>query len=305
VTDAAPTWAGESEPPEGRVVSSAVPASSASIDAHLASALFTTGAWGVSALSASVVAPTGTLATVGDDERAFDLASVTKLLAAYACLVAVEEGTLTLDEPAGPPGSTVRHLLAHAAGFGFDTGSVMLPGRRRVYSNTGFEALAAHLTAAAGMPADRYVSAAVLEPLGMTATRLRNGSLAHSARSTGRDMARFARELLVPTLIAPSTLAEAVTVAFAGLDGILPGIGRQTPNDWGLGFELRDHKSPHWTGTTNSPETFGHFGASGTCLWVDPALERALVVLTNRDFGPWAMRAWPQLSDDVIAALRS
>ena len=294
------SWADEGGDPAERR-----PPSSASIDARLASALFTTGTWEVSALFAGVIAPTGTLATVGDDERAFDLASVTKLLAAYACLVAVEEGTVALDDPAGPPGSTVRHLLAHAAGFGFDTGSVMLPGRRRVYSNTGFEALAAHLARAAAMPADQYVTAAVLEPLGMTATRLRHGSLAHSARSTGRDVARFARELLAPTLIAPATLAEATTVAFPGLDGVLPGIGRQSPNDWGLGFELRDHKSPHWTGATNSPETFGHFGASGTCLWVDPALERSLVILTNRDFGPWAMRAWPTLSDDVIAALQA
>lgn len=274
-----------------------------STDARLASALFTTGTWDVRSLFVGVVAPFGALATVGDDELAFDLASVTKLLAAYACLVAVEEGTLDLSEPAGPPGATVRHLLAHAAGFGFDTGPGMLPGRKRIYSNTGFEALAAHLAKASGMAADAYVTAAVLEPLAMTATRLRNGSLAHSARSTGRDISRFARELLQPTLISQATLDEATTVAFPGLDGVLPGIGRQSPNDWGLGFELRDHKHPHWTGSTNSPATFGHFGASGTFLWVDPELERALVVLTNRDFGPWAMRAWPALSDEVIAAL--
>ena len=59
-------------------------------------------------------------------------------------------------------------------------------------------------------------------------------------------------------------------LAFPGLAGVLPGFGRFEPNDWGLGFELRDDKRPHWTGTGNSPRTFGHFGAAGTFLWVDP-----------------------------------
>ncbi len=96
------------------------------------------------------------------------------------------------------------------------------------------------------------------------------------------------------------TLATATTVAFPGLTGILPGFGRQEPNDWGLGFELRDHKTPHWTGTRNSPATFGHFGRTGTFLWVDPDAALALVALTDRDFGPWAAEAWPALSDAVL-----
>ena len=90
---------------------------------------------------------------------------------------------------------------------------------------------------------------------------------------------------------------------FPRLDGVLPGFGRQTPNDWGLGFELRDHKSPHWTGSRNSPRTFGHFGRSGTFLWVDPAAGIALACLTDRPFGDWAAEAWPRLSDDVIGSL--
>ena len=57
---------------------------------------------------------------------------------------------------------------------------------------------------------------------------------------------------------------------FPGLVGVLPDVGRMDPNDWGLGVELRDAKTPHWTGARNSPRTFGHFGGSGTFLWVDP-----------------------------------
>ena len=154
------------------------------------------------------------------------------------------------------------------------------------------------------MPAAEYVAAAVFGPLGLAATDLRDGSLAHGAWSTVGDLARFAGELLRPTLLAPPTLALATTVAFPGLDGVLPGVGPQSPNDWGLGFELRDHKVPHWTGGRNSAATFGHFGGSGTFLWVDPEIDRALVVLTNRAFGPWALDAWPRLSDALVDVYR-
>jgi len=87
------------------------------------------------------------------------------------------------------------------------------------------------------------------------------------------------------------------------MDGVLPGYGMQRPNDWGLGFELRAHKSPHWTGSRNSPETFGHFGRSGTFLWVDPKSGAACVALTDRDFDQWGKDAWPVFSDEVLAEL--
>lgn len=272
-------------------------------EADLSAALGTTDAWEAGPVTASVVGPDGPLVTTGDPDQRFDLASVTKPLASLAILVALEEGTLDLDQPAGPPGSTIRHLLSHAAGLGFEGGVVATPGQRRTYSNAGFDLLAAVLAEAAAMPAAEYVRQAVLEPLVMSSTDLPSGSLAYGARSTGRDLARFAAELLRPTLISPATLTSAISVQFPGLRGVLPGFGAQDPNDWGLGFELRDHKSPHWTGSRNSPGTFGHFGQSGTFLWVDPAIGISLVVLTGRDFGPWAARAWPALADGVIDAL--
>ena len=70
---------------------------------------------------------------------------------------------------------------------------------------------------------------------------------------------------------------------FPGLDGVVPGFGRQDPNDWGLGFELRSTKAPHWTAPGNDPGTFGHFGRSGCFLWVDPAARLALAVTTDQD----------------------
>jgi CubicO group peptidase (beta-lactamase class C family) len=89
-------------------------------------------------------------------------------------------------------------------------------------------------------------------------------------------------------------------VQFSGLGGVLPDVGRFDPNDWGLGVELRDGKQPHWTGGRNSARTFGHFGGSGTFLWVDPDADVACACLTDREFDAWALDAWPRLSDAVL-----
>ena len=229
-------------------------------------------AWPGAAAAAVVVGPEGTIAIHGDAERVHPWASVTKLLTALAALVASEEGTIDLDEPAGPRGSTVRHLLAHASGSSPDGAVLAEPGRRRIYSNTGFERLGELVAERAEMPFDRYLSAAVLGPLGI-AGELRGRSPAHAFTSSLADLALLAHELLAPSVVAAETLAEATTVQFPA-SSASSAFGRMEPNDWGLGFELRDAKHPHWTGAGNSPATFGHFGRSGTFLWVDPERRR-------------------------------
>lgn len=240
------------------------------------------------------------VAVRGDRARRGRWASVTKVATALAVLVAVEEGTIALDEPAGPPGATVRHLLAHASGLAFDEDRVVAPpGRRRVYSNAGYDALGSAVAERAGMAFARYLGEAVLEPLGLRATRL-EGSPAAGLVGSLDDLVRLAVELAAPTLIGASTLAEATTAAFPGLAGVLPGVGRFDPLDWGLGFELRGHKSPHWTGRRNSPATFGHFGGSGSFVWVDPQAGVACAALSGREFGAWALEAWPAFADAVL-----
>ncbi|MEU3981647.1 serine hydrolase domain-containing protein [Streptomyces sp. NPDC026672] len=260
--------------------------------------------WPVPTAAAGVVRADGTVAGVhGPADRPFPLASVTKPLTAYAVLVAYEEGAVELDEPAGPPGATVRHLLAHTSGLAFDEHRVTAPpGERRLYSNAGFEQLGDHITKATDIPFGEYLRQAVLAPLGMTSTSL-TGSPAKDGVSTVADLLRFAAELQAPRLLDPRTVAEAMTVQFPGTKGVLPGYGHQNPNDWGLGLEIRDSKSPHWTGASSSPRTFGHFGQSGTFLWVDPEAGAAAVALTDRAFGPWAAEAWPAFTDAVLAEL--
>ena len=264
--------------------------------------------WPVANAAAAVVGRNGVLATHGDIERQFALASVTKPLVARAAQVAVEEGAVELDTAAGPPGSTVRHLLAHASGLAMLDGKTLArPGSRRVYSNYGFAVLAETVQDASGIEFGRYLTEAVLEPLGMTATRLDGGAqtAGYGATSTVADLAAFAVDLLAPVTVSPEMHAEAITVQFPGLDGVLPGYGVQRPNDWGLGFEIRDSKTPHWTGGANSPGSYGHFGQSGTLIWADPVAKVALVVLTDRDFGDWAVPLWPALSDGVLSTYNS
>jgi CubicO group peptidase (beta-lactamase class C family) len=254
--------------------------------------------------AAAVVGRDGVLATHGDVERVFVLASVTKPLVARAAQVAVEEGVVELDTAAGPPGSTIRHLLAHASGLAMHSDQALArPGTRRMYSNYGFTVLAEAVQQESGIEFGSYLTEAVFEPLAMGSTRLDGGPAAagFGATSTVADLAAFAGDLLRPATVSAQMHADATTVQFPGLDGVLPGYGVQRPNDWGLGFEIRDSKSPHWTGARNSTATFGHFGQAGGFIWADPAADLALVVLTDRDFGEWAIGVWPAVCDAVIS----
>jgi CubicO group peptidase (beta-lactamase class C family) len=248
----------------------------------------------VAALSAE-----GELGRRGDASRVFRWASVSKPVVALATLVAAEEGTLDLEEPAGPPGSTIRHLLAHASGLPFEPGPpIAEPGTRRIYSNPGYVALADRIAAAAEMPFEEYLQKAVLGPLRLQAVH--RGTPAGGLYGTLDDLVRVTREFMSPTLVAPETLAEATRVQFPGLAGVIPGVGRFDPNDWGLGFELKDGKQPHFSGTLTSPRTYGHFGGSGTFVWVDPERGLALGLLTDLEFGDWAKEAWSPFSDAVV-----
>jgi len=237
----------------------------------------------------------------GDTSVAVWWASVTKLATALATMLAVSGGFLGVDDPAGPPGSTVRHLLAHASGLDRDEVRVRAqPGTRRIYSNVGYEVLAATVASAVGRPFDRWLSSTVLEPLGMTQTRL-SGSAASGMVGPLGDLVGLAGELQRPLLLPADVAGVMDEVAFAGLAGVLPGFGYRNPNDWGLGPEIRGAKEPHWTGRTNDPATFGHFGAGGGFVWVDPVAGMTCACLTANPYGPWAQAAWPALADAVLS----
>jgi CubicO group peptidase (beta-lactamase class C family) len=257
--------------------------------------------WDVPHVAAAVIPRGGETSIAGDGDRVFRVASVGKLLAGYAILIGVEEGAVSLGDPVGPPGATLRHLLAHTAGYGFesDAGVVAAPGTRRVYSNRGIEVAAGHLEQATGMPFADYLAEAVLEPLLMSRTELR-GSPAHQLHSTVADLVRFVAEIQDPAVLSPQTLAQMRTTQFPGLNGVLPGVRRFDPLDWGLTFERNFGRPGHWSGEHVSRNGVGHFGGAGTFLWDDPDAGIGVVVLTDREFGPWALQAWPPFCDAVL-----
>jgi CubicO group peptidase (beta-lactamase class C family) len=255
--------------------------------------------WPVGSASVAVIGPDGILDML-DDGQSYPWASVTKVLTALTVLDGTFEGVIGLDDEVGPPGSTLRHLLSHASGLAIDSDRILSrPGTRRVYSNRGIDLAADHLATATGRPFDNELRERVLDLLDMSRTEL-IGPPAHGARGPIGDIAALATDLLTPSLLLPTAVELASTVSFPGLSGVLPGFGRQQPNDWGLGCEIRDHKHPHWTAPDNSPATFGHFGQSGSFIWVDPVAQLACVSLSDTDFGPWAADRWPRLSAAVL-----
>jgi CubicO group peptidase (beta-lactamase class C family) len=273
--------------------------------------------WPVDRAGVAVVSPSGTeraaLGGVGGGDE-FAVASVTKLMTTLAALTAIEGGRLDLDQPVPEAGDgvTVRHLLAHASGLPFEhSGGRRAPGTRRIYSNVGFRLLGETVADAVGTVFGSWMGASVLAPLGMSATRLgsRRGfeeDPAAGAVSTLDDLERLARCLLdrgAPVL-GRELFDEAASVQFPGLAGLVPGVGRFDPCDWGLGFELHDGKRPHWMGDRRSAAAFGHFGASGCFLWVDPEAELACAAVSDRAFddGRWAMATWPAWCDRLPAA---
>jgi CubicO group peptidase (beta-lactamase class C family) len=275
--------------------------------------------WPVGRAGAAVVSPSGVETAFqggvsGGDQ--FEVASVTKLMTSLAALAAVESGRIDLDQPvpqardAGAAEAvTLRHLLAHAGGFSFEPpGRPRPPEQRRIYSNVGFRLLADAVADAAGTTFASWLSTSVLDPLEMSETRLVHrrgidGDPAAGAASTLDDLARLARCLLDrgAPVVGPELFAEAVSVQFPGLAGLVPGVGRFDPCDWGLGFELHDGKRPHWMGDRRSPSAFGHFGASGCFLWVDPDAGLAAAAVSDREFADdkWGMATWPAWSDHL------
>ena len=240
----------------------------------------------------------------GDVDRVFPLASVTKPIVAWSALVAVDRGLVGLDDPAGPEGSTVRHLLAHASGLPFEgRRPVAAPGKRRIYSNQGFDVLGEVLAGATGMDVVLWVRRSVFEPLGMVSAEI-PGSPAHAGVASATDVSLFGAELARPTLVSAPLAALAGLSQFPDLAGVMPGYGRFMPCLWGLGVEIRGEKSPHWTAPDASARTIGHFGQSGSFVWADRDLRAAAAFVGAEPFGAWHRDNWSALNSKLLRLAR-
>ncbi|WRS30338.1 serine hydrolase domain-containing protein [Actinomycetaceae bacterium MB13-C1-2] len=239
----------------------------------------------------------------GELDRVFPLASVTKVLTSLGTMRAVEEGLVSLDTPIGRRTGhdepyTVRHLLSHSSGLDVEGDGDSFrdaPEQKRIYSNQGFEVLGRHLEKSVGAPLEEWMRSRVYEPLGLQATEI-PGSPARAGVGTAEDLTLLVEEFLDPQLFAPETLAVMTSVAYPGLRGTLPGYGLQPDNAWGLGLEIKGNKVPHWTPPGTSAKTFGHFGVSGSYLWVDPEQRIGAVFLGEEPFGKWHKENWPKLA---------
>lgn len=262
----------------------------------------------------------------GDTANLFDLASISKPITATAVLTAAQEGVVDL-EAILESGFSLADLMSHQSGLSFSVeGGVTLencrislenpncgffdkpPRNRRIYSNLGYESLALDLQNKCGLSFAQYLQEAVFTPIAMSNTYVDHRNFPDSGPfgaaagivSSATDMALFLTEWINGDLLDVTFKRRASTRTELSLGGILPGYGFFLDNTWGFGYEVRGLKSPHWTGSLNSSLTFGHFGQSGTFLWVDPQVQLACCVLTDRPFDSFAKENWPIFSDSLI-----
>ena len=216
-------------------------------------------------------------------------------------LVAAEEGIVDLDEAAGPPGATLRHLLAHASGLPFEAGApIAQPGTRRIYSNYGFEVAAALVAERAEMPFADYFAVGV----GGNRRRAATARRARASKDRSTDLLALARELPgADAHRAPRRSPRRARCSSPGSSACCPAsaVRSRTTGASASSSATGSRRTGPDRGTRRL--TFGHFGRSGTFLWVDPEAGIALACLTDLDFGDWAVDAWPRLADAVLEEL--
>ena len=211
-----------------------------------------------------------------------------------------------------------RDELLHAA---FTTPLTANPATRAEYSDIGFIILGIALERVADESLDRFCRREIFAPLAMTSTTFNPpteiraqipptvndqtfrqriiqgevfdenasvlGGVAPQAGlfSTAADLAKFAHVMLNPGR--PILRPDTVTL-FTGRQPAPPGTSRA------LGWDTPS--SPSQSGKYLSPNSFGHLGYTGTSLWIDPARQLSITLLTNR--------TWPDCSNQAIKQVR-
>ncbi len=214
------------------------------------------------------------------------------------------------------------------------------PGSVAAYSDLGFILLGKALEVAAGESMASFCRREIFDELHMAATRFKRRTAEWSmippteedAAFRGRvvqgqvhdencyvlggvcghaglfaptlDVLRFAEAMLAPlregsfeTLFRP----EAVRT-FTRRAELPPGSSRA------LGWDTPSG-APSSSGTRLHPDSFGHLGYTGTSLWIDPEMDVAIVLLTNRTFPTRENRKIqalrPAFHDVVVMCLQS
>jgi CubicO group peptidase (beta-lactamase class C family) len=217
-------------------------------------------------------------------------ASVSKMAVALAFAVEVDWGLHQVSERLGPRGATLANLLSHSSGLGLEADDPTVEvATKRIYSNYGIDLAVAAVVE--GNDAGSWLDGRVFTPLGMNSTRL-DGRPSSGVIGSTADMQILAEAWLRPDAISRDTRNRFITPYAAHLAGIVPGFGRFSPCPWGLGPEIRGDKA-HWMGDW-PPESFGHFGQSGSLMLLNVEEGIGVVATSTEDFGPWAVGLWPE-----------
>jgi beta-lactamase class C len=248
-----------------------------------------------------------------------------------------------LSHTSGLPLDVAPELAPYAAGLSWPelaqaclaTYPESLPGDHVQYSNVGYGILALIVEGLVRQPFAQALQVLVLEPLSIEAYLGQEppqapAALADVRGEHGDELAPFNsafwRSLALPWAGLVTTARGALALVQAFLPGGRPihseplralATHNQTdelaggfvapmwwaPCPWGLGPELRGHKQPHWA-PSDTPQSFGHSGASGCLAWAQPERGVAWALLGARtaDSG-WLLRRGPALSEAIIAAL--
>ncbi len=207
-------------------------------------------------------------------------------------------------------GRQVLHMIAQE-------GLIYGRGERSLYSDLGFMLLGQIVERLSGAPLDRFVCEQIVQPLNApplcflptdSEGESRKNSMLGSIAPTERDFWRgrllcgevhdenaaalggvaghaglfgTAEAVLALTgawLAAyhrkPSILNPEVVLDFSKRQLTIPG------SSWAIGWDTPS--SPSSSGRYFSPESFGHLGYTGTSVWIDPACELEVVLLSNR-----------------------
>ena len=214
--------------------------------------------------------------------------------------------THTSGLPADKPYDRITHDPDSIAKLLFATPLDTLPGVRMVYSDIGAYMLGRLVERVSGETLDEYVLKHVFRPLQMTETMYRppaslksriapteidsvrggkvwgvvhderayylGGVSAHAGIfSSARDLARFARMYLNGGTLDGARIVQPQTIELFTM--------RQV-KDRALGWQKPDGSNS--AGHLMSERAFGHTGFTGTSIWIDPARDVFVILLSNR-----------------------
>ena len=99
-------------------------------------------------------------------------------------------------------------------------------------------------------------------------------------------------------MLSPTTAIAMTTDQIAPMPNIPEKL--KLTSRWGLGWQLRSLSCSGF-GDLVSEDTYGHSGATGTLVWIDPKLQLTCVIFTNDPQGAGRLR--PRVSNAVAGSV--